>query len=100
MDREKIIESLLNLLKFHFKGGASVHQEPYKGEFFKLFKEAYHNRYFENGHPILTGDSLADVIATRWHTGDEKDDELKRVFAWKFLAIWDQWRYAWDHYEQ
>ena len=100
MEREEIIEGFLDLLKFHFKGGASVHQEPYKGELFKLFKEAYHNGYFETGSPILTGDSLVDVIAARWHPGYEKEDELKREFAWKVLAIWDQWQYAWDHYER
>lgn len=99
MDREEIITGLLKLIKHHFESGASVHQEPYKGDFFKLFKEAYHNRYFENGHPILTGDSLVDVIAARWHTGDENEDQPKREFAWKVLRIWDQWRYAWDHYD-
>jgi len=100
MDREEIIGSFLDLLKFHFKSGASVHQEPYKGDFFRLFKEAYHNGYTHDGSPLLTADAFGELIATRWHTGDEEQDEKKRNLAWKVLSMWEPWTYAWDHYEE
>ena len=99
MDREEIIRQFLELLKFHMQSEASVYQSSYKYEFFALFKEAYQNGYIKTGSPILTADSLAEVIATRWHTGDDEENELKQDMAWKILAMWREWQYAWERYD-
>lgn len=99
MDREEIIQRFLDLIKFHFEGGASVYQEPYKGDFFRLFKEAYRKGYIADGSPLLNADAFSELIASRWHTGDDEKDKQKIEMAWKVLSMWGPWTYAWDHYE-
>jgi hypothetical protein len=42
MTQEEIITRLIDLLELHLQSGfGSVHQDPYKNDIFKLFREAY-----------------------------------------------------------
>ncbi len=101
MTQEKIINEFHQLLDMHLKGTLGyIGQEPYKGDFFKLFKEAYRNNYFDaSSHPRLTGDALRDVLVDRWLSRtNEKENKRKRELMEQLLLKWDEWRYAWDHY--
>ena len=73
MTQEEIITRLIDLLDLHLQGGfGSIHQDPYKNDIFKLFREAYRKRYFESfSKPRLTGDALRDTLQVRWDTGNE-----------------------------
>ena len=64
MTQEEIITRLIDLLDLHLQGGfGSVHQDPYKNNIFKLFREAYRKRYFDPfSRPRLTGDALRDAL--------------------------------------
>ena len=56
MTQEEIITRLINCLEFHLHSTASVHQNPYKNDIFKLFREAYNSGYCEHtSRPLLTG---------------------------------------------
>jgi hypothetical protein len=68
MTQEEIITRLIDLLDLHLQGGfGSIHQDPYKNDIFKLFREAYRKRYFESfSRPRLTGDALRDTLQVRW----------------------------------
>ena len=101
MTQEGIIEQLQEYLDQHLKGmRGAVSQEPYRGDFFKLFKEAYHNNYFDDSSgPILTADALTGVLCTRWYTEDQELNEKKELLMDQLFSKWYEWRYAWDHYE-
>lgn len=99
MTQEEIVRELVNYLEQHLSGvRGSMDQEPYKGDFFRLFKEAFQQGYFDSGRPILTAGALIDILATRWLTGDSQD-ELKEELIDSLYTKWAEWRYAWEHYE-
>ncbi len=101
MTPEKIIEEIIDCLDSHLKGGRGyIGQEPYKGDFFKLFKEAYRNGYFEDStSQRLTGDALRDILKERWLKEDGKNDERMKLME-RLFTMWNEWRYAWDHYDR
>ena len=80
MTQEEIITRLIDLLDLHLQGGfGSIHQDPYKNDIFKLFREAYRKRYFESfSRPRLTGDALRDTLPVRWDTGNETQKKTSR----------------------
>ncbi len=97
MSQQEIIKDLHDLLDSHLKGGREyIGPEPYIGDFFKLFREAYQNHYFDvSSNPRLTGDALRDILRTRWFKQDGKDDQRLKLME-DLLRRWDEWRYAWD----
>lgn len=97
MTQEEIITRLIDHLDLYLTGGfGSVHQDPYKSDIFKLFREAYNNGYCEHpSSPLLTGDALRDTLQVLWDTGGEETQRQK--LANEVLTMWDEWRYAWDH---
>jgi hypothetical protein len=98
MTQEEIIAGLIDRLDFHLDG-ASVHQNPYKNEIFKLFREAYRRRYFESySSPRLTGDALRETLQVRWDTGGTAKVLQRHHLMEAVLIMWDEWRYAWEHY--
>jgi hypothetical protein len=107
MTAVEIITEFIKCLDYHMASDANVHQSHYKGDFFKLFREAYNGNHFDaTAHPRLTGDALRDILqGTRW------SESLSQLARWKsastpigqklmeeVLAMWDEWRYAWDHH--
>jgi hypothetical protein len=96
MTQEEIITRLIERLDFHLDNGWPVHQDPYKNDIFKLFREAYRKRYFDPfSTPRLTGDALRDTLQVRWNTANETQ---RKDLAEAVLTMWDEWRYAWDRY--
>jgi hypothetical protein len=98
MTQEEIITRLVDQLDFHLRGEfGSVHQNPYKNDIFKLFREAYISGYCEHtSRPLLTGDALRDALQVRWNTGGADKKTQRQKLANDVLTMWDEWRYAWD----
>ena len=102
MTQDDVIAQIIEFLDGQLKDiRGHIAQEPYKGDVFKLFKDAYHNGYFdESSRPGLRGDALRDIIVARWFTHDDAEDEKRWELMNQFSARWDEWRYAWDNYDE
>ena len=102
MTQDEIINQIVEYLDQHLRGArGAMSQEPYKGDFFKLFEEAYRGGYFDvTSSPRLTGDALSDVIVTRWFTGAEIEDKNREKLMHRLLPMWDEWRYALDRHRE
>ena len=100
MTQEEIIQQVQKLLDLHLKRVSGyIGQEPYKGDFFKLFREAYHNHYFDVlSSPRLTGDAFRDVLVARWFDDNENLNTQRTNLMNLLFAMWDEWRYAWDNH--
>ena len=98
MNKEEIITEIKTYLDQHLRNmRGSIYQEPYKGDFFRLFREAYRNGYCDVASPRpFTGDALSDIIEQRWQLGEQKQ---RYSLMEKLFDMWDEWRYAWDHYD-
>ncbi len=99
MTQEELIKALIALLDGHLTGlRGSVQQEPYKQDFFALFSQVHRIGYFEPpSSPLLTADSLRDILVNRWFADDGQDDEREELLN-QLLSAWREWRYALEHY--
>ncbi len=100
MTQDEIINQIVEYLDQHLHGmRGAMGQEPYKGDFFKLFEEAHRGGYmYVSSSPRLTADGLIDPVRARWFTSDE-DDEQREQLLHQLMAMWGEWRYAWDRLE-
>ena len=100
MTQKQIIDEVITHLDLHLKDVLGyIGQEPYKGDFFKLFKEAYREGYFQpSSNPRLTGDAFRIILLDRWNTGGDNKKQERQKLMEQLFARWDEWRYAWDHY--
>lgn len=55
MERSDVINHLASFLRIHLDNPSGIRQGNYRTGFFKLFQEAYRNRYFD-GSPNLHAD--------------------------------------------
>lgn len=98
MKQEEILDKIIEYLREHLESRRGyIGQDPYKSDFFELFREAYKNDYFDfSSTPRLTGDAIMDILKERWidSSNNEKEELLK-----EFCNKWDEWKYAWDNYE-
>ena len=101
MTQDEIINQIVEYLDQHLLGTrGGMGQEPYKGDFFKLFEEAHRGSYFDvTSSPRLTGDGLIDPITVRWTTGDDEEANRREQLMRQLLSMWNEWRYAWDRLE-
>jgi hypothetical protein len=84
MTHDKIVDQVITLLRSQDKHGGYFHQEPCKGDFFRLFVLAR-----ERGAG-LKADRLHSLIAAR-------APELFDGMNWPLLyAAWPEWDYAWS----
>jgi hypothetical protein len=99
--QEEIIVQVLQLLHMHLKGVLGhIGQEPYKGDFFELFRQAYCNRYFDrSSSPLLTGDAFREILVARWFDEDASLNEERTKLIDLLFTKWEEWRYAWDHHD-
>lgn len=97
MTHEEIIKGVIELLRQHKSGlRGSIHQEPYKGDFFKLFAAAFNAGLITNPgqRNYLSADALTSVIVAR-------APELVDDATWdNLLTFWQEWSYAWKHQNQ
>ncbi len=61
--------------------------ESHRGLLFDIFKESY---------PILNAAKIRGHLEEAWQK-DHSEQEWQEVCD-EILAVWDEWRYAWDHY--
>jgi len=92
MDREQIVRALADLLDQHRNGlRGSMHQEPYKGDFFRLFAAAFNAGLIEEPGQTgyLSADALSDVLTDRFpETVESEEFSILHSF-------WGEWTYAW-----
>jgi hypothetical protein len=96
MTRNEIIERIIGLLREHKENQrGSIHQEPYKRDFFELFAEAYNAGMMSGrNNDVLYADTLAVSLADR-------SPELVEGQTWDALyQFWSEWTYAWRHSAQ
>ncbi|WP_027710405.1 hypothetical protein [Zooshikella ganghwensis] len=100
MNQEKIIQEAVEYLRQHINQHGTrgyIDQEPYKGDWFKLFKVAYINNYLDGSStPCLASDSFRSILVDRWFDGD-RDDEKTELLE-MLINKWTEWKYAWDNY--
>jgi hypothetical protein len=93
MTKNEIVEGVIELLQAHRSGArGSLHQDPYKQDFFALFAKAYNAGMMKRGSEIiLYADALKDIVVAR-------APDLVEDPAWEILyRFWSEWTYAWDH---
>ena len=103
MNREEIIDHIIALLRQHegnenkVRLSGSIHQEPYKVDFFKLFAAAFNAGMMANDpqpQDYLSADALADILAER------APDVVDRKTFGDLHAFWQEWTYAWKHSDE
>jgi hypothetical protein len=96
MNHDAIVEAVIDLLRHHQDGSrGSIHQEPYKGDFFKLFAAAFNAGLIEST-------SQADYVsADADHRCRCPRPEVLTSATWENLRMfWQEWTYAWRHCNQ
>jgi len=97
MTGEEILVQLNKLLDRHLQIGGHIQQEPYKGDFFKLFVDAFKNDYFRSSaHLRLTGDAIRDYFVENVCREENAYNDRKLKLLSDVLHIWDEWYYALD----
>ncbi|MGB6536056.1 MAG: hypothetical protein WBF58_08850 [Xanthobacteraceae bacterium] len=92
MTRSEIADKVIDLLRDHEdKRRGSIHQDPYKSDFFRLFAEAYNAGMMRGEREVLYADALTSILVAR-------APELVEGKTWDALyQFWSEWTYAWDH---
>jgi len=92
MDRKELLDKLVELLQQHKDGSrGSIHQEPYKSDFFRLFAAAFNGGLIDSPgqSDYLSADALTDAVGGR-------SPELLDQESWHTLyRFWSDWTYAW-----
>jgi len=90
MTKNEIVDEVIKLLHDHkAERAGSIHQDPYKHDFFRLFAAAYNAGMMEKNE--LRADALTQLIVAR-------APELVEDRVWDSLYhFWSDWTYAWDH---
>ena len=79
MNQEEIIREIVTLTDRHLRNVLGyIGQEPYKGDFFRIFREAYRNGYCDvSSSPRLTADRLRGILLERCTSGNiQQRDKL------------------------
>jgi hypothetical protein len=100
MIRDQIVDGIIELLRQHQnKLRGTIHQEPYKGDFFGLFASAFNAGLLDRSQRVyLSADALTDIIVTR---APEVVDSKTPYTTWSnFRDFWREWDYAWSRTDQ
>jgi hypothetical protein len=92
MSSDEIVNEIIRLIRTRDQLGGHFQQEPYKGDFFRLFVAAFDAGLLKASAPkSLKLDSLISAISVR-------DPEISDGETWSiFSAAWPEWDYAWSH---
>ncbi len=108
------LQRILRLLKI-YEGVDSIGQGPYKGDFFKIFADAFRSGYCTPGHradkekgtvvrckaqrPLICGDEIwAYAKSQGWVHGEVTREEKRYCDIETVKTWWDEWTYAWIHH--
>ena len=91
MTLDEIVDEIIRLIRTRDELGGYFQQEPYKGDFFRLFVAAFDAGLLRPTAPkSLKLDSLISIIGAR--DPDVFDGETWPMFS----AAWPEWDYAWS----
>ena len=100
MQSDEILDALEEYLG-QYVGGTRGYawQDPYRGDLFKLFLQAYKQGYVSSAGPApLTGSAIRDALSTRFQPVDPPQDQLD--FLEQIAILWDAWGYALDRSQE
>src|ERR1700730_16381411 len=100
-NRNEILDGIVGLLRQHKEGlRGTIHQEPYKGDFFRFFAAAWNAGLIDQPQPpgYLSADALADAPADC--APDVVDIERWDTTWFALLTMWGEWTYAWRRRDQ
>jgi hypothetical protein len=91
MSINEIVNEIIRLVRARDTNGGHFHDEPYKGDFFRLFIAAWDAGLLKRTGPkSLKLDSLISIIGDR-------DPAIFDGETWlMFCAAWPEWDYAWS----
>ena len=91
MSINEIVNEIIRLVRARDTNGGHFHDEPYKGDFFRLFIAAWDAGLLKRTGPkSLKLDSLIRIIGDR-------DPAIFDGETWlMFCAAWPEWDYAWS----
>lgn len=101
MTHSEIVDALIQYLRETREGRVRgiMGQEPYKGDFFRIFSLAYRQGLTSHetapSHQLLTGDALRQTIIERAPDLAQGGNELSSL-----ISLWHEWCYAWDNYSR
>lgn len=100
MQSEEILDALEEYLGQYVGGTRGLAwQEPYRGDLFKLFLQAYKQGYVQSAGPSpLTGSAIRDEILAR--SQPTNPSQGQRDFLDQIVILWDAWGYALDRYQE
>jgi hypothetical protein len=96
MESEEILDALEEYLRQYVGSTrAMAWQEPYKGDLWKLFMQAYKQGYVQSAGPSpLDGSVIRNTLMTRYQPVSASPDQLE--FLEQIVILWDAWSYALD----
>jgi hypothetical protein len=100
MQAEEILDALEEYLRQYVgRTRGLAWQEPYKGDLFKLFLQAYKQGYVQSAGPApLIGSAIRDELMARYQP--EPPSSEQREFLEQIVILWDAWGYALDRYQE
>jgi hypothetical protein len=100
MESEEILDALEEYLRQYVGGTRGLAwQEPYKGDLYKLFLQAYKQGHVQSAGPArLTGSAMRDELIARFQPMRPLQDQLD--FLDQLVILWDAWSYALDRYQE
>ncbi len=92
MTSDEILDAIEEYIDQHVLNmRGSIHQDPYKSDFFRLFAAAYNGGHMSfDSNPRLTSAGLRDALEPRI------PEVLALPLAQDLLVFWQEWTYAWD----
>lgn len=99
MSRNEILQKIIDKLNLHVQDALDLFNANGKSDMFKLFKEAYSGRFLnDDSSPRLHADAIRADLLDGLRTVS-KDEERNLKVIDRFSIMWDDWRYAWEHYD-
>ena len=112
IQHESYVARILDLLTL-YEDVSNIAQESYKAEFFRVFAEAYLNRFCTPSYrfdqasgrevlckeqrPRVHGDHFWSAAKERGWVKSDDDIDCKRVRDLRTVQCWwNEWTYAWD----
>jgi hypothetical protein len=93
-------EEILDALEEYVGGTRKLAwEDPYRGDLFKFFLQAYKQGYAQSASPApLTGSAIRDELIARAEPTPPAPDQ--REFLDQIVILWDAWSYALDRYQE
>jgi hypothetical protein len=100
MQSEEILDALEEYLGQYVGGTRGLAwQDPYRGDLFKLFLQAYKQGYVQSAGPApLTGSAIRDELLAR--SQPTHPSQGQRDFLDQIVILLDAWSYALDRYQE